>query len=344
MKTLWSGSSIKRLAAVALLGVLLASATAYAADGATKIRLATLAPKDSSFHKSLQTMGEKWRKATDGAVTLNLYTDGSQGGEADMVRRMRVGQLQAALLSGPGLSQIDESVTGLQLMPMMFRSLDEVDYVRERLRPMLEKRFAEKGFVLLFIGDAGWVRIFSKIPAAVPADFTRMKMFAWSGDSRSAEIMKDVGITAVQLEQTEVFLGLQNGMIESVPTIPIYALTGQFFNPAPHMVEVNWVPLIGAAVITKKAWDATPVGQRAALLKAATEAGEAIKQRSRAESEESVEAMKKRGLKVQTLTPEQITEWEKFAAGVYPKIRGKAVSAELFDEVQKLIKEYRAKK
>ncbi len=344
MKTLCGGFSVKRLTALAVLVVLLASAAAHAADGPTKIRLATLAPKDSSFHKSLLMMGEKWRTTSGGAVTLNIYTDGSQGGEADMVRRMRVGQLQAALLTGPGLSQIDDSITGLQLMPMMFRSLDELDYVREHLRPMLERRFAEKGFVILFLGDAGWVRFFSKQPAIVPADFKRMKMFVWSGDTRSAELMKEVGINAVPLEQAEVFLGLQNGMIDSVPTIPIYALTGQFFNPAPHMVELNWVPLTGAAVVTKKAWDTIPASQRATLLKAAAEAGEAIKQRSRTESVESVDAMKKRGLKVQTLTPEQVIEWEKFAEVVYPKIRGKGVSVEQFDEVQRLIKEYRAKK
>ncbi len=333
-----------RLRVPVVLGVLLAATAAGAADGNTRIRLATLAPKDSSFHKSLMTMGEKWRTASGGALALTIYTDGSQGGEADMVRRMRAGQLQAALLSGPGLSQIDDSITGLQLMPMMFRSLDELDYVRDRLRPMLERRFAEKGFVILFLGDAGWVRFFSKKPAAVPADFKRMKMFIWSGDTHSADIMKEVGINAVPLEQADVFLGLQNGLIESVPTIPIYALTGQFFNPAPYMVEVNWVPLTGAAVISKKAWDALPASQHAALLKAAAEAGEAIKQRSRAESVESVEAMKKRGLKVQTLTPAQVSEWEKFAEVVYHKIRGKAVRADMFDEVQRLLQEFRSKK
>jgi TRAP-type C4-dicarboxylate transport system substrate-binding protein len=312
------------------------------AEDSIKIRLATLAPKDSSFHKTLLAMGEKWRNSTGGAVKLTIYTDGSQGGEADMVRRIRVGQLQAALLTAPGLSQIEESITALQLMPMMIRNFDELDYVRDQLLPMLEKRFAEKGFVILFLGDAGWVRFFSKHPAVRPDDFKKMKMFVWSGDTHSTEIMKNVGINAVPLEQTEILTGLQTGLIDSVPTIPVYALAGQFFNPAPYMLEVNWVPLTGAAVITKKAWDTIPESQRAAMKKAAVEAGEAIKKRSRAESDEAVEAMKKHGLKVQTLTPEQVTEWEKFGEVVYPRIRGDIVRADLFDEVQRMLKEYRA--
>ena len=320
----------------------LVPAGVMAAD-TVKVKLATLVPKDSSFHKSLQGMGEKWRQASGGSVTLTLFTDGTQGGEADMVRRMRIGQLQGALLSVGGLSLIEESVAGLQLMPMMFRSLDEFDAVRDQMRPALDKKFADKGFVVLFWGDAGWVRFFSKQPGVRPDDFKKMKMFVWAGDSRTTEIMKAVGINAVPLEQTDVLVNLQTGLIDSVPSVPFYALAGQFYGPAPHMLEINWVPLLGATVVTKKVWDTIPVAQRPALLKAAAEAGQLIKQRSRAEGDESVEAMKKRGLKVQTLAGDDLAAWHKFAEEVYPRIRGKAVPVEMFDEVQNQVKEYRAK-
>ena len=53
-------------------------------------------------------------------------------------------------------------------MPMMFRSMDELDYVRDQLRPELEKRLLDKGFVTLFWGDAGWARLFSKEPVRPP--------------------------------------------------------------------------------------------------------------------------------------------------------------------------------
>src|SRR2546422_206740 len=116
---------------------------ALAAGGPAKVRLGTLVPKGSSYFKHLQAMGEKWRQAPGGGVSLTIYPDGTMGGEADMVRRMRLGQLQAAMLTVVGLSGIDDSVSALQNMPMMFHSLDEVDYVREKLRPVLEKRLLE---------------------------------------------------------------------------------------------------------------------------------------------------------------------------------------------------------
>jgi len=307
-----------------------------------RIKLATLAPRDSSFHKSLLAMGDKWKQASAGAVTLTVYPDGTQGGEADMVRRMRVGQLQAAMLTVPGLSQIEESVTSLQLMPMMFHSLDEFDYVIGKMRPALEKKFLDKGFVVLCWGDAGWVRFFSKQPALVPDDYRRMKVFVWSGDTRSIEIYKGLGFNAVPLEQTDILAGLQTGLVDVVTSIPFYALAGQFHGIAPHMLEVNWVPLVGGTVISKKTWDAIPAASKPAMLKIAAEAGETMKQRGRTESDESVEAMKKRGLKVRQASPEALAAWQKLGEETYPRLRGKVVPAEMFDEVQRLVKEYRA--
>src|SRR5438552_13756445 len=101
-----------------------------------------------SLHQVLQAMGENWRIASRGSVLLTVYPDGTMGGEAEVVRRMRIGQIQAAMLTATGLSEIDRSVTALEDMPMMFRSLDEVSYVREKLRPTIERRLRDKGFVL----------------------------------------------------------------------------------------------------------------------------------------------------------------------------------------------------
>ena len=88
----------------------------------------------------------------------------------DMVRKMRVGQINAAMLTASGLAEIEPSVTALQLMPLAFRNWEEVDFVREKLRPKFEQRFREKGFVALFWGDAGWVRFFSRHAGIMPDD------------------------------------------------------------------------------------------------------------------------------------------------------------------------------
>lgn len=327
---------------VCVLAPYLASAVSARAQTPTRVRLATLAPKGSSFHQILLAMGEKWRQGPGGGAALTLYTDGTMGSEADMVRRMRIGQLQAAMLTVNGLAEIEESVTALQNMPMMFRSLDEVDFIRDKLRPELERRLLAKGFVVLFWGDAGWVRFFSKAPVVHPDDLKKTKLFTTAGNTQMLDLMKAYGLQPVPLETNDILPGLQTGLITAVPSIPYYALAGQFYGPASHMLELNWAPLVGGTVITKKLWDSIPAEAKPVLLAAAAEAGAQIKARSRAEGEEAVAAMKKRGLTVHPVPPDVEAAWRRLAEQAYPQIRGKLVPAEMFDEVVRLLREHRA--
>ena len=105
-------------------------AVSLQAQTPARVRMATLAPKGTSVHQALLAMGGKWKQAAGGGVSLTVYTDGSMGDEPDMVRRMRVGQLQAGTLTVQGLTDIDDSVTALQNIPMLFQSFEEIDYVQ----------------------------------------------------------------------------------------------------------------------------------------------------------------------------------------------------------------------
>ena len=241
----------------------------HAADKVVKLRLGTLAPAGTSYHKSLQVMGEKWRKATDGGVQLVIFPGGTQGGEGDMVGLMQTGNLDAGLLTAGGLSQIDSSALAVQIMPMSFRNLEEVDYVGEKLRPQLEARLLAKGYVVLFWSDSGWVRFFSKAPVVHPDDLRKLKVFTDASSAEQYDLWKLSGFNPVALEATAIPQGLLSGTIASVPTVPIFALAAQLDNQAKYMLELNWAPLVGAAVVRKKAWDRVPVEQREALLKIA---------------------------------------------------------------------------
>ncbi len=325
-------------AALLLAGVLATSA--LAAD--KQLRIGTLATKNSLYHRQLMELGEAWRTAQGGNAKYLVYPDGSQGGETDMVRRMRIGQLQGGLLSVVGLREIEPSIAALQNMPLMFKSWEEVDYVREKMRPAMEKKFLDKGFVVLAWGDAGWVRFFSKEPAVRPDDFKKMKFFAWGSEIEQQEIMKSLGYTPVPLETGDILPSIQTGMINAVPSTPYFALATQIYTTASNMLELNWAPIVGALIITKKAWDElTPEGQ-AAVREAGAKAGVQLRAKARQEVDDAVEAMKKRGLKVNKPNAEQMQEWNTLADNLYPRVRGKMVPADTFDEVVGHLKAFRA--
>lgn len=309
-----------------------------------QLKIGSLVPKNSLYHRQLMEVGEAWKKSQTGSPRFNVFTDGSQGGEAEMVRRMRIGQLQAALLSVVGLREIEPSIAALQNLPLAFRSWEELDYVREKMRPSMEKKFSDKGYIVLAWGDAGWVRFFSKQAAYSPDDYKKMKFFAWGAEAEQQEIMKSLGYTPVPLEPSDILPSIQTGMINVVPSTPYFALASQIYNSAPHMLEINWAPIVGAFVITKKSWDdMSPDAQKALRLSADT-AGQVIRNQARKEVEEAVDAMKKRGLQVNKPNADQLKEWRALSESLYPRIRGKMVPAETFDEVFAHLKTYRASK
>ena len=308
----------------------------------TRIRLATMLPSGTSYHHSLQEMGEKWKKATNGSLALTIYADSNMGSEDEIVRRMRVGQLQAAVLTVSGLSDIDPAVGALQKMPLVYRSLDEAAYVRDKLAPDLNRRLADKGFVVLFWTDGGWVRLFSKNPGILPKDFKQMKIFVTAGDTAQSELYKSAGFTPVLLEWTDALTSLQTGMIDAVPTIPFHALSNQFYVSTHHMLELNWLPLVGALIMNKKTWDGLQPAERDVILKSAAECGQEFQTLGRKESQESVESMQKRGLQVQPVDKQAAEVWQQFSEGFYPKIRGNIVPADMFDKVMQILHDYRA--
>lgn len=325
---------------VLLLGLLLS----MSALAAPQLRIGTLAPKNSTYHRQLIEVGEAWKAVSGEGARFQIYPDGSQGGETDMARRLRIGQLQGALLSVVGLREIEPSVAALQAMPLAFRSWEEVDYVREKMRPAMEKKFLDKGFVVLAWGDGGWVRFFSKEAAVRPDDYKKMKFFAWAAESDQQEIMKSLGYTPVPLETADILPAIQTGMINAVPSTPYFALASQIYSTAQHMLDINWAPIVGALVVTKKAWDELSPSAQESVRSAAQKAGLAMRSKARQEVDEAVEAMKKRGLVVHTPSPEEAKEWQALADRLYPKIRGTMVPAATFDEVFAHLKAFRSGK
>jgi TRAP-type C4-dicarboxylate transport system substrate-binding protein len=330
---------MKRLV-VLLLGFQ-ALALAARAAAPIDIKLATILPVGTSGHQGLMEMRDAFHQASAQSIKVTIYA-GSADGEMLLVKMMRARQIHAALISAVGLAQIDRSVTCLQLMPLAFRDWREVDFVREKIRADLEARLREKGFEVLFWADAGWVRYFSKAPALHPADLKPMKMFVWSGEPQQLTLLRGMGYNPVSLETEQILPALSTGMIEVVPVPPFLANALQYNRYAGHMIDMNWVPMVGAAVVRRDTWEKIAPNVQTELQKIAASTGQKFRLRGREEDEAAMAAMQKRGLVVHKLTPETAKAWRALAESAYPQIRGGMVPADLFDRVLEQVGEFRA--
>lgn len=341
MNCFWSRA---RFAAAALLAAgLFAAPPGSAAGAATVVKLATLAPEGSAWYKLLERMGEDWRKATDGAVTLRIYPGGVVGDEETMIRKMRVGQLQAATVTGLGLASLDKSFYAL-LVPMMFAGDGELDRVRERLAPLLERQLAQQGFVVLAWGDAGWISFFTKTPVTRPAEAMATKLFVGTDDSTVVQLYKEAGFNPVQLSAMDILPGLQTGLLDAFAATPLAALAFQWFALAPNMTDLRFAALTGATIIDRRTWEKIPAALRPKIM-AASRASEApVKEEVRRLNAEAVGVMTKNGLKISRVSPEVQAEWAKLLADLHGRIRGPIVPEAAFDAALAARDEYRAER
>jgi TRAP-type C4-dicarboxylate transport system substrate-binding protein len=336
--------SRSRLLAAALTGaaVLLAATGLFVrpASAQVTVKMATLVPEGSSWHLILKEAAEKWKKISNGRVNVILFAGGVAGDDPDVVRKMRLGTLQAGVLTAVGVAEVDKSVYALGV-PMMYASYDEVYAVLEKMRPRLEASMEKQGFIVLNWADGGWVHFFTQKPVATPDDLKKLKLFTWAGDSDSLEISKAAGFNSVPLPSTEIATALQTGLVTAVPLPPQVAVITQYFNYAKNMTDMEWQLLLGATVISKSVWEKIPADLHAPLLEAMREAGRRLQTEIRNSGQRDVEAMKKRGLTVVPVDAKTREAWVKLAESVYPKIRGRIVPADAFDEALKYRDEYR---
>ncbi len=304
------------------------------------VKMATLVPQGTSWDLILTQAADQWKKISNGRVSVNLYSGGVAGDDPDVVRKMKLGTLQAGLLTAVGVGEIDKSVFALGV-PMMYSSYDEVYFVLDKMRPKLEANIEKQGFVVLNWADAGWVHYFSQKPVATPDDLKKLALFAWANDTDQIDIMKGMGFNLRPLPTTEIATALQTGLINAVAISPQAALISQYYNYAKYMTDLNWELFLGATVIRKSVWDRIPAELHAPLLDAMKTAGNKLQDDVHNGVDRDIAAMKARGLNVVPVDAKARDAWARMVESVYPIIRGRIIPADAFDEALKYRDEYR---
>ncbi len=308
------------------------------ASAEVEIKLGTLAPSGSPWHNLIKEMGQKWAEASGGQVKLRIYPGGVVGNEGEMVRKMRVGQLQAAGLTTVGLHDITPEPQSVDA-PMGVESWAELDYVMGKVEGELTKSLEDKGYVVLGWSDVGFVHFFSTRPIKTPSDLKAAKIFAWDGDPKSVEAIRAAGFQPVVLSSTDVIPSLQTGMIDTVAAAPLYALTARLYQKANHMSDLPWAILTGATIVKKDTWEKIPADIRPKLLAIAHDYGKRIDEVVRKMNDQAVAEMKGQGLTV--VPSDDRPGWERAAASMNQVVRGGVVPAAIYDQVMKYRDEYR---
>jgi TRAP-type transport system periplasmic protein len=325
-----------RTALAAALLIICGAGTSSAQKSVT-LKLASVVPENSIWDKNLKQMAAEWSQATGGRVSLTVFAGGSQGDEPTVLRKMRVDALQAAALTGVGLGTIDASFNVFDV-PFFFDSYDELNEVTAKLTPEIRKRVEAKGFILLNWGHGGWIQVFTKKPVRTLDELKKTKLWTSAGNDRMVQWFKANGFEPRAMAMTDIMTGLTTGMVEAVPTTPLAAMLFQYYRQTPNMIDLGLGPVVGATIITRKAWNAIPAADRPKLLASAAAVQKRLQDDVPKQDVAAIAAMKKSGL---TVTEARGPEWRQALDALAKTMRGEMVPPDMFDLAVKARDAYR---
>jgi len=259
------------------------------------IKFATVAPEGSTWMNHMRNLDKALREKSEGRVGFRIYAGGVAGDELDVLRKIRIGQIHSAAFSGVGFGQILPMVRVLDL-PFLFRGYDEVDLVHRELEGFFSTHFQEKGFELISWAEVGNVHIFSKKPVKTVGELSPLKVWAWSGDPVAKQTFTAMGTNPIPLAITDVTTSLNTGMIDTVYAPPLGALALQWYTSLNYMMSLPLAHSTGAVLITKDYADQMPPDLLKMVKEAFQNAMVALTADLRAQSEETIRLLEKRGL------------------------------------------------
>jgi TRAP-type C4-dicarboxylate transport system substrate-binding protein len=301
---------IQRIAsAAALAAALTAVSGAHAADHT--LRIATIAPKNSSWGKVYGAWQKAVDKKTDGKLELQIYFNGVQGNEDAMVSKIKTGQLDGAAITAVGLSLLYKNVLVLQL-PGVLTTWEQLDKVRAQIQPQLDAGIKAAGFNIVGWGDVGLVRQFTKgFEIHRPEDVKNKRPAVWRNEPTGPALYATIGnIVPVPVDAMEMLPMLRSG---NVNVIAAPALAAEQLQWVPYLDHVNdqvIVCAVGGLIFKGGVLEALPADLKATWDDLQKRASESQQGRIRKLDEEAYVRIQQKMTLVK-LTQAERDEWEK---------------------------------
>lgn len=220
---------------------------------AATLKIATVVPNGSSWMNEMKAAAKEVKKKTEGRVKIKYYPGGVMGSDKTVLRKMRSGQLHGGAISAGSLAHIYNGVQ-LYSLPFTFNNLDEVHHVRKTFDPIISKGLADKGFQLLGLSEGGFAYLMSNKALTKAEDIKGQKVWVPEGDLIGNEIFTVAGINPIASPISNVYTGLQTGLLDTVTINPSGAIALQWHTKINHMADEPLLLIMGMLVVDQKAF------------------------------------------------------------------------------------------
>lgn len=306
-----------------------------------EIKLATLAPENSSLMNIFNLMNDELQKATNGRLGFKMYAGFVLGNEADVLRKLRIGLVNAAIFTSTALTDINPDLRVLQV-PFLFNNYEEVDDVLGRVRAGLAKGFAAKGFEVLGFPELGFIYFMSREPIADLPDLKGKKVWAQADAPMAKAFVDSVGVSTVAITAPDVLMALQTKLVDVVYNSPYYALITQWYTQVKYLTDLPLSYIGGCLLMDKKAFDRLPKDLQQALREVTAKYIDMLVKKTRQDNGEALEVMLKRGVQKILPSAAQARNFRDLSAHVIEGLGPQILPRDFLGQVRSELADFRA--
>lgn len=326
-----------------LLAASLLLATFPAAATAVTLKIATLAPDGTSWMQAMRASAEDVSQRTEGRVKLRFYPGGIMGNDQSVLRKIRVGQLHGGAITGTGLASIEPDGQAYGL-PFTFRSYDEVDYVRQRIDPLLIEALKRNGYISYGISEGGFAYLMSNRPIREIGDLKDRKVWVPEGDQISIRGFQAVGVSPIQLPLTDVLTGLQTGLIDTVANTPTGAIALQWHTRVKYLTDLPLLYTYGSLLIQERALQRLSEPDRRILKESIEQALAKINAQIRKDNQQAREALAQQGISFVLPSDKEMDQWQQAVVSATDQLAAEGVfSKQRLELLRTTLREYRSR-
>jgi len=310
---------------------------------AVELKIATLLPKRSKVMKKMRVGAKKVAQRTNKRVRIRFYPGGVMGDDKSVLRKIRFGKLHGGTVAGGSMSEFfsDSLVYSL---PLKFKSLEEVDYVRGRMDQLMIDGLEKGGFVTLGLAGGGFAYVMSNAPVRNIDELRKQKMWIPDNDSTFLETIKFFGIRPIPLPIAEVRASLQTGLINTVAISPVGALVLQWHTQVKYLTEIPLVYVYGLLAVDRKAFSKIVPGNQKIVHGIMGRVFLEIDRQNREDNEKALEVLRKQGIQSIKPPPEMMSDWFAVASAVSKRlIEEGRLSQEILNILDRNLEDYRSK-
>ena len=309
---------------------------------AATLKIATLLPDGTSWMKAMRDAAGEISEQTQDRVKIQFYPGGVMGNDKSVLRKIRAGQLQGGVLTAGGLVALTPDIQ-LYSLPFLFRSFDEVDYVRERMDSLLINSLKREGFVSYGLMEGGFVYLMTQTPVTRVEELRQSKVWAPEGDNISQVAFEALGVSPILLPLSDVLTGLQTGMIETIGASPVAAIALQWHTRVKYLTDTPVLYLYGTLVIKERDLEKLSLDDRKIVSELLEKVSRRLDSESRVDNQAARQALKNQGISLITPIDEDMLHWQSIVGKAMASLRkdGSNYSSSLLDQIEHHISDYR---